>query len=328
MNANPFEPGREALTARVGVYRARIEQELERCLHVDDTATARLHEAMRYSVLGGGKRLRPVLVYLTGEAFGAPLTQLDTPAAAVELIHAYSLIHDDLPCMDDDDLRRGRPSCHRAFDEGTAILAGDALQALAFDVLARPACADASVGACANTSADASAGTAAGTLLPPEHRVRMLATLAHAIGTEGMAGGQAIDLAAIGQPLSAAGLERMHRRKTGALIQASVELGAIAAGLAGDPALAALRTFGAEIGLAFQIQDDILDVTGETSVIGKRQGADAALGKPTYPSTFGLSDARTIALQRRDAAIQAIQGLGSAAQPLCRFASELVDRSR
>jgi geranylgeranyl pyrophosphate synthase len=173
-----------------------------------DPATSRLCEAMRYSVLGGGKRLRPVLVYLTGQAFGAPLLRLDAPAAAVELIHAYSLIHDDLPAMDDDDLRRGRPSCHRAFDEGTAILAGDALQALAFAVLARPR--------------DQPAGDSSA-----EERVLMLATLARAIGTEGMAGGQAIDLEAIGKALNAEAIERMHRRKTGALIQASVELGAL-----------------------------------------------------------------------------------------------------
>jgi farnesyl diphosphate synthase len=304
-----FAPGEGgALAARIAAYRQRIEGELDRCLMQDDAATARLHQAMRYSVLGGGKRLRPVVVYLTGESFGAPLSRLDTPAAAVELIHAYSLIHDDLPCMDDDDLRRGHPSCHRAFDEGTAILAGDALQALAFDVLARPQAALPGE-------------------LDAEQRVLMLSTLAHAIGTEGMAGGQAIDLAAIGQPLSAAGLERMHRRKTGALIQASVELGAITAGLAHDPALAALRIFGAEIGLAFQIQDDILDVTGETAVIGKKQGADAALGKPTYPSIFGLPDARAIALQHRDTAIRAIEDLGAAAQRLCEFAFQVVDRA-
>ncbi|MGH8141545.1 MAG: polyprenyl synthetase family protein [Steroidobacteraceae bacterium] len=308
MSATRLESGPDGtLAVRIGEYRQRIERELERCLPLDDTATARLHEAMRYSVLGGGKRLRPVLVYLTGAAFGAPLARLDTPAAAVELIHAYSLIHDDLPCMDDDDLRRGRPSCHRAYDEGTAILAGDALQSLAFDVLAQ--------------------STNAVTDIDAEQRVLMLATLAHAIGTEGMAGGQAIDLAAIGQPLSAPGLERMHRRKTGALIQASVELGAIAAGLGRDPALAALRTFGAEIGLAFQIQDDILDVTGETSVIGKQQGADAALGKPTYPSIFGLSDARTLAVQHLDAAIQSITPLGASAQRLREFAVQVVNRA-
>jgi geranylgeranyl diphosphate synthase type II len=295
--------------ARISGYQQRIEHTLDRYLPEDDTPTSRLQAAMRYSVLGGGKRLRPVLVYLTGEVFGAQLEQLDAPAAAVELIHAYSLIHDDLPAMDDDDLRRGRPSCHRAFDEGTAILAGDALQALAFEVLSQ-------------------AASGSGAETGPAERIVMLATLARAIGTEGMAGGQAIDLEATGQRLSAQAIERMHRRKTGALIQASVELGAIAAGLAADPACGALRAFGAEIGLAFQIQDDILDVTGETSVIGKRQGADAALGKPTYPSVFGLEAARALALQHRDRALATLEGLGSATLELRNLAYYVVDRAR
>jgi geranylgeranyl pyrophosphate synthase len=236
------------------------------------------------------------------------MLRLDAPAAAVELIHAYSLIHDDLPAMDDDDLRRGRPSCHRAFDEGTAILAGDALQALAFELLAQPRHPPWGDGGAAE-------------------RVLMLATLARAIGTCGMAGGQAIDLEAIGKPLDAVAIERMHRRKTGALIQASVELGAITAGLAHSCAYGALRTFGAEIGLAFQIQDDILDVTGETRVIGKKKGADAALGKPTYPSVFGLEAAQCIAMQHRDRALTAVEGLGAAAAQLRQLAYYVVDRA-
>ncbi len=256
-----------ALTARITEYRQRIEQVLERCIPPEQGPAARLSEAMRYSVLGAGKRLRPVLVYLTGSTFGAPLARLDAAAAAVELIHVYSLIHDDLPAMDDDDLRRGRPTCHRAFDEGIAILAGDALQALAFEVLARPM---------GQPDGDLDAGS----------RVLMLATLAAAIGTTGMAGGQAIDLMAIGRSMTAAELEAMHRRKTGALIQASVELGAIAAGLGQDPRHEALRVFGAALGLAFQIQDDILDVTGDTSVIGKQQGADAALTNRLTPASW------------------------------------------
>jgi geranylgeranyl pyrophosphate synthase len=314
MSAELISPGAPAaardgaLAASIEAYRERIERTLDQELASEDPATSRLCEAMRYSVLGGGKRLRPVLVYLTGQAFGAPLLRLDAPAAAVELIHAYSLIHDDLPAMDDDDLRRGRPACHRAFDEGTAILAGDALQALAFAVLAQPRqppCGDSS----------------------PEERVLMLATLARAIGTEGMAGGQAIDLEAIGRALSPEAIERMHRRKTGALIQASVELGAITAGMAHRPAYPALRSFGAEVGLAFQIQDDILDVTGETSIIGKKKGADAALGKPTYPSVFGLEAARSIAVQHRDRALAALDGLGAAALPLRQLAYFVVDRA-
>jgi geranylgeranyl pyrophosphate synthase len=292
------------ISGRIGAYQRRIEQVLERCLASDDGATARLHTAMRYSVLGGGKRLRPVLVYLAGEVLGAPLARLDAPAAAVELIHAYSLIHDDLPAMDDDDLRRGRPTCHRAFDEGTAVLAGDALQALAFAVLAED-----------------TAG------MPDTERVRMLAVLARAIGTAGMAGGQAIDLEAVGRPLAADAIERMHRRKTGALIQASVDLGAIAAGLSAGPTAQALAQFGAEIGLAFQIQDDILDVTGETDVLGKLRGADAALGKPTYPSVFGLDGARGLAVQHRDRALAALATLGVAADPLRELAYFVVERA-
>jgi geranylgeranyl pyrophosphate synthase len=297
-----------ALAASIEACQQRIERILDHELRGETPPTSRLCEAMRYGVLGGGKRLRPVLVYLTGQAFGAPLPRLDAPAAAVELIHAYSLIHDDLPAMDDDDLRRGRPSCHRAFDEGTAILAGDALQALAFEVLARPG---------EQPDADSDAG----------QRVLMLATLACAIGTEGMAGGQAIDLEAIGRALSPEQIERMHRRKTGALIQASVELGGLAAGLAPASAYPALTAFGAHIGLAFQIQDDILDVTGETSVIGKNQGADAALGKPTYPSVFGLEGARHLAAQHRDRALAALDGLGAATVPLRQLAHYVVDRT-
>ena len=296
MNAADFQ-------SRIDAALQRIEQALERALSTGDTAAARLHAAMRYSVLGGGKRLRPLLVYITGEAMGARPEDLDAPAAAVELIHAYSLIHADLPAMDDDDLRRGRPTCHKAFDEGTAILAGDALQALAFAVLA---------------SAPARSGDQA--------RVRMLTVLADSIGTGGMAGGQAIDLEAAGRPLDAAGIEQMHRRKTGALIRASVELGALAATGVGEPALDALRAYGDEIGLAFQIQDDILDVTGETAVLGKRAGADAALGKPTYPSIFGLEHARELALQHRDRALAALDGLGNATGALRALAHYVVDR--
>jgi geranylgeranyl pyrophosphate synthase len=288
---------------RVVAWQQRIEAYLESTLSEPDLPTARLHAAMRYAVLGGGKRLRPVLAYATGTALGADPAMLDAPAAAVELIHAYSLIHDDLPAMDDDDLRRGRPSCHRAFDEGTAILAGDALQALAFDVLAR--------------------GT--GTL-PDRHRVAMLAALAQAIGTGGMAGGQAIDIGAVGSTLKAADIELMHRRKTGALIGASVELGALAGGCADGPRLDSLRYFGAEIGLAFQIQDDILDITGETQVLGKKAGADAALGKPTYPSVFGLERARALAATHRDQALSALEPLGSAADTLRELGAFVVDR--
>jgi geranylgeranyl pyrophosphate synthase len=292
------------LAARLAACRARIEGVLERALSLPDPGTPRLREAMRYSVLGGGKRLRPILVYLTGESLGAPLTRLDVPAAAVELIHVYSLVHDDLPAMDDDDLRRGRPSCHRAYDEGTAILVGDALQALAFAVL----------------SNEPMTGVSAGT------RIRMIRILAGATGTGGMAGGQAIDLAAVGQTLTVAAIENMHRLKTGALIECSVLLGALAAGVSGGPESAALGRFGRELGLAFQIRDDILDVAGDPGRLGKCTGADAARSKPTYPSTAGLSAARARAAALRDAAIAALEPLGARAEALTQLANFVVDR--
>ena len=293
-----------SLSARMESYRARIEQVLDGCLALPDAGTPRLREAMRYSTLGGGKRLRPALVYLTGESLGAALTDLDAPAAAVELIHVYSLVHDDLPAMDDDDLRRGRPTCHRAYDEATAILVGDALQALAFSVLA-----------------DDSMGK-----VVPATRLSMIRTLAQAAGTTGMAGGQAVDLAAVGQTLSVDAVENMHRRKTGALIKGSVLLGAIGAGIDSGPHFRALELFGDEIGLAFQIQDDILDVEGDAAVLGKTTGADAALSKPTYPSTVGLPAARDRARDLRDRAIGALAPLGARNAPLVELAQFVVSR--
>jgi len=294
----------EFLTTRVPLYQQRVEAVLARALEVEGGATARLLEAMRYSTLAGGKRVRPVLVYATGEAHGAALDLLDSAAAAVELIHVYSLVHDDLPAMDDDDLRRGRPTCHRAFDEATAILTGDALQARAFEVLAQ-----------------------APALIPASARIDMLRVLADSIGTRGMAGGQAIDLAAVKQTLSEPSLERMHRQKTGALIQASVLLGAISAGVTDEAERAALAEFGAEIGLAFQIHDDILDVEGSTDALGKRAGADAGLAKPTYPSVLGLEAARRHAFARRDRAVAALAPWGSRYAALAEFAHFLVARA-
>ncbi len=293
-----------SVPGRIESYRARIEQVLDRCLALPDAGTPRLREAMRYSTLGGGKRLRPALVYLTGESLGAALEDLDAPAAAVELIHVYSLVHDDLPAMDDDDLRRGRPTCHRAYDEATAILVGDALQALAFSVLA-----------------DDSIGT-----IDPARRLLMIQTLAQAAGTAGMAGGQAVDLAAVGRSLSLEAVENMHRRKTGALIKGSVLLGAIGAGIDAGRDFQSLELFGDEIGLAFQIQDDILDVEGDVAVLGKTTGADAALSKPTYPSTAGLAAARDRARELRDRAIAALASLGPRSTPLVELAQFVVSR--
>jgi geranylgeranyl pyrophosphate synthase len=311
MATMPMTPGAEAtrmgphrfLADRVPLYQQRIEGVLARTLEIDDGATPRLLEAMRYSTLAGGKRVRPVLVYATGEALGAPVELLDSPAAAVELIHVYSLVHDDLPAMDNDDLRRGKPTCHRAFDEATAILVGDALQARAFEVLAH-----------------------ASATLAPSARLEMLRVLADAIGTRGMAGGQALDLESVKQTLDLAALERMHRQKTGALIQASVLLGAISAGIQNLPERTALGDFGAEIGLAFQIQDDILDVEGTTQTLGKRAGADADRIKPTYPSVLGLEKARAQALACRDRAIAALTPLGPRFAHLAEFAHFLVSR--
>jgi len=231
--------------------------------------------------------------------------RLDTPAASVELIHVYSLVHDDLPAMDDDDLRRGRPTCHRAFDEGTAVLVGDALQALGFALLAE--------GTMDGTSAEA--------------RLQMIQLLARATGTAGMAGGQAMDLAAVGQTLTVAQIENMHRRKTGALIECSVLLGALAAGVTGGRELAALRRFGAQIGLAFQVQDDILDVAGDPLLLGKATGADAAHLKPTYPSAAGLPAARARARELRDAAIAALEPLGERTAALAELANFVVNRA-
>lgn len=289
---------------RLASYRSRIETVLDNYLALPDCGTARLREAIRYSALGGGKRLRPTLVYLTGESLGAPLEELDAAAAAVELIHVYSLVHDDLPAMDDDDLRRGRPTCHRAYDEATAILVGDALQALAFDVLAD------------STTVHQESMT----------RLAMIRVLAQAAGTSGMAGGQAVDLAAVGQNLTVSAIENMHRRKTGTLIEGSVLLGALAAGVTAGPPLEGLRRFGAEIGLAFQIQDDILDVEGDASLLGKSTGADAAHNKPTYASAAGLGAARERARQLRDEAIAALRPLGARSTLLVELAHFIVSR--
>lgn len=283
---------------------ARVEACLERWLPRTDKTPSRLHEAMRYAVLGGGKRVRPVLVYFTGAALGVPESRLDGPAVAVELIHAYSLVHDDLPAMDDDDLRRGRATCHRAFDEATAILAGDALQVLAFEILA----------------ADPSMVPA------PAHRMNIIRLLAHAAGTAGMAGGQAVDLEAAGRVLPLEALEQMHRRKTGALIHASVMMAAASADELAPDLEDALDAYGAAIGLAFQIQDDILDVEGDTGVLGKRVQADAVRSKPTYPSVAGMTAARARLGQLHDQAVAALQSIGAEADALRWLSGWLTER--
>ncbi|WP_426688136.1 (2E,6E)-farnesyl diphosphate synthase [Rhodanobacter ginsengiterrae] len=271
----------------------RAEQALDRHLPPADHSPTALHRAMRYAVLGGGKRLRPLLVYAAAQAFGHDGAELDVPACAVELIHAYSLVHDDLPAMDDDALRRGRPTCHIVFGEAMAILAGDALQALAFELLANNHL----------RQTDAATGIA------------MLHALGRACGAEGMAGGQALDLAAVGQRLGLAELEHMHACKTGALIRASVQLGALAAGGDAD-ARQALDRYAHAVGLAFQVRDDILDVEGESAVIGKTAGKDAAADKPTFPSILGLDASRARLRELTDHAVAAIAPLGERAAGL------------
>jgi farnesyl diphosphate synthase len=293
------------LSSNLTALSARADDVLARVLPPEDQPPVELHRAMRYAVLGGGKRLRPLLVYATGNAFGAPLDRLDATAAAVEIIHAYSLVHDDLPAMDDDDLRRGRPTFHVAFGEAMAILAGDALQALAFEVLAHDAALDVD----ANT------------------RVGMLRALATACGSHGMAGGQAFDLAAVGQRLDAAELERMHAYKTGALIRASVRLGALAASVRDAATLDALERYGHAVGLAFQIRDDLLDIEAGTETLGKTAGKDAAAAKPTYPAILGI-DASLAELSRlTDEALEAIAPLGASARSLADIARFVAERA-
>ena len=286
--------------------RERVEAALQRWLPPTDTAPERLHAAMRYATLGDGKRVRPVLVYGAGQALGVAPEALDGAACAVELIHAYSLVHDDLPAMDDDDLRRGRPTCHRAFDEATAILAGDALQTLAFKILA---------------SDPLLAGDA-------KTRLAMIDTLAQASGSRGMAGGQALDIAAVGHELDIVQLENMHIHKTGALIRASVCLGALAVRNSAEADCRQLDHFAKCIGLAFQVRDDILDVAGDTAVIGKTRGKDAAADKPTYPALLGLDGAREMADRLLQEALDALAGFGAEADNLRQLALYIVKRER
>ena len=282
----------------------RVEHALERWLPPECLHPANLHKAMRYSALGGGKRLRPALTYATGEALGVPLVRLDGVACAVELIHVYSLIHDDLPAMDDDDLRRGKPSCHKAFDEATAILAGDAMQALAFYILSH----DTSI------SAD------------PAVRLEMVETLALAAGSRGMAGGQAIDLAAVGECLDVAQLEAMHIHKTGALIRASVMMAAAAHADLDPRSRHCLDHFAKCIGLAFQIRDDVLDVEGDTATLGKTKGVDLARDKPTYPALVGLEQAKARALALHNDAQESLAGFDARADLLREIARYVVMR--
>jgi len=294
-----------AFQDRLRDYQKRVESALDRCLPAATQTPTQLHAAMRYATLNGGKRVRAALVYGAGEALGAQPTLLDPPSCAVELIHAYSLVHDDLPCMDDDDLRRGKPTCHRAFGEATALLAGDALQTLAFRLLAEAPELD---------------------TLSPAQRLKMIDVLAGASGSTGMAGGQAIDLASVGKALDAEQLQDMHGRKTGALIEASVVLGALAAGEAASPHVATLRRYGRAVGLAFQIVDDILDVEGDTQTLGKTAKSDAARNKPTYPAVLGMEPARRRARELHQEALESLAPFGDNAPMLAALASFIIER--
>lgn len=284
---------------RLEDYRKRVRAMLERTLPPASLPPRRLHEAMRYAVLNGGKRIRATLVMATGEALHAAPERLEPPACAVELMHAYSLVHDDLPAMDDDDLRRGVPTCHRAFGEATAILAGDALQALAFEALVRAPAPDAG---------------------------ELVRTLAQASGSHGMAGGQAVDLESVGRKLTLHQIEDMHLHKTGALIRASVRLGALSAGARDPDILARLDDYARCIGLAFQIRDDVLDVESETGTLGKKQGVDAALDKPTYPSILGIEASRAHARALHERASERLAPFGHEADFLCALSEYVVTR--
>ena len=287
-------------------FRARVEAALDQRLPAPNQSPEPLHQAMRYAILNGGKRVRACLVYAAGMALGVEPEPLDVPACAVEMIHGYSLVHDDLPCMDDDDLRRGKPTCHKAFDEATALLVGDALQALAFEILAK------------DDTLDVSA----------KRRTQMIATLATASGSYGMAGGQAIDLAAVGKALTLSELENMHRLKTGVLIRAAVRLGALTSEDVTEDRMQVLDTYAQQVGLAFQITDDILDVEGDARTLGKTPGADQAHNKPTYPAIMGLQAAKEKRVKLTESALSALSPLGDGASVLAGLAQYVIQRTR
>ena len=287
----------------MGDIQARTEAALSRWLPAARVAPVRLHEAMRYAVLGGGKRVRPLLCFAAGDVTQAPAERLDIVAAAIEMIHAYSLVHDDLPCMDDDVLRRGKPTVHVEYDEATALLAGDALQSLAFQLLAEHRLAD-----------DA------------RHQLEMLKLLAVACGSRGMAGGQQIDLEATGKPLTVPELELMHIHKTGALIRAAVLLGASCGREVPERERSGLDRYAKAVGLAFQVVDDLLDYEGSTATLGKTAGKDSKQGKTTYVSAIGLSAARSLAQELRADAYAALEPLGARGERLGALADFIVLR--
>jgi farnesyl diphosphate synthase len=293
------------LTDTFSHYRQRVNEQLH--CHIDTAypISSKLNEAMLYGAVLGGKRARPFLVYAVGEMLGSPLQTLDPLASAIECIHAYSLIHDDLPAMDDDELRRGQPTCHKKFDEATAILAGDALQTLAFDILSQPIAS-----------------------LSAQTQLQMLNSLAKASGNHGMCAGQALDLAAENQVVNLATLERIHRAKTGALMEVSVELAALTKPDLPKQHLQLLQTFASSLGLAFQVQDDILDIVGDTATLGKPQGSDLALNKSTYPALLGLQQAQQKAEILYQEAVSALSQLPYNTELLASFAQYIIKRDK
>ena len=294
----------DALKKHLVSVQNRVERALDLRLPNENIIPNKLHQAMRYTVLEGGKRMRPMLTYCTGKALGLDEDQLDGSACAIELIHVYSLIHDDLPAMDDDDLRRGKATCHIAYDEATAILTGDALQALAFEVLAN----DKSI------------------KVNPLSRLKMITTLTKASGSQGMVGGQAIDLASVGTQLNLPELENMHIHKTGALIRASVNMAALSKADI-DPAIAKnLDHYAKCIGLSFQVKDDILDEESDTATLGKTQGKDQDNDKPTYPALLGLAGAKQKAQELHEQAIESLAGFGSEADLLRDLSLYIIQR--
>ena len=292
----------KAIEDALDQYANRINQQLENFLPEVHESPTKLHQAMRYAILGGGKRIRPALLYATGEALGSDLEKLDTSASAVELMHGYSLIHDDLPAMDNDDLRRGMPTCHKAFDEAIAILAGDAIQALAFSILANDA-------------------------ISSTQRIKLIQLLAESSGSLGMAGGQAIDLASINKQLSKQEIEQMHRLKTGALIKCSVLMALTASDVNDPEVFTGFAHYADCIGLAFQIRDDILDIQADTNTLGKPQGSDAALNKPTYPSIVGLQQAETVANDLLEQALSELDTLNIKGETLRAVSQYMVKRN-
>lgn len=293
------------LKAYLTACQNRVERALDARLPGDNILPQTLHQAMRYSTMNGGKRMRPMLTYATGLALGLNEDTLDGPACAVECIHVYSLIHDDLPAMDNDDLRRGKPTCHKAFDEATAILAGDALQALAFDILAT------------DTTMQVSA----------ESRIKMIAALTRASGSQGMVGGQAIDLGSVGRQLTLPELENMHIHKTGALIRASVNLAALSKPDLEADVAKKLDHYAKCIGLSFQVKDDILDIEADTATLGKTQGKDADNDKPTYPALLGLAGAKQKAQALHEQAVESLTGFGAEADLLRELSLYIIERS-